>query len=53
VALKITRDVRDYHKARELLSHLKASQDILQNYQPIKVNELGVSKDITEKNQFG
>ena len=53
VALKITRDVRSYHRARESLSHLKASQDILQKYQLIKPDELGVSKDITEENRFG
>ena len=53
VALKIIRDVRRYHRARESLSHLEASQDILQKYQPIKPNELGVSKDIIEENRFG
>ncbi|KAN0105201.1 hypothetical protein V8E52_011274 [Russula decolorans] len=30
VALKITRDVQSYHRARESLSRLEASQDILQ-----------------------
>jgi hypothetical protein len=53
VALKITRDVRSYHRARESLSRLKASQDILQKYQLIKPDELGLSKDITEENRFG
>ena len=53
VALKITRDVRSYHRARESLSRLGASQDILQKYQLIKPNELGVSKDITEENRLG
>lgn len=53
VALKITRDVRSYHRARESLSRLEASQDILQKYQLIKPEELGVSKDITEENRFG
>ena len=53
VALKITRDVRSYHRARESLSRLEASQDILQKYQLIKPDELGVSKDITEENRFG
>jgi len=53
VALKITRDVRSYHRARESLSRLEASQDVLQKYQLIKPNELGVSKDITEENRFG
>lgn len=53
VALKITRDVRGYHRARESLFRLKASQDILKNYQLIKPNELGVSKDITEENRLG
>lgn len=53
VALKITRDVRSYHRARESLSRLEASQDILQKYQPIKPDELGVSKDITEENRLG
>jgi hypothetical protein len=32
---------------------LKASQDILQKYQLIKPDELGVSKEITEENRFG
>ena len=53
VALKITRDVRSYHRARESLSRLETSQDILQKYQLIKPDELGVSKDITEENRFG
>jgi hypothetical protein len=53
VALKITRDVRSYHRARESLSRLNASQDILQKYQLIKLDELGVSKDITEENRLG
>jgi hypothetical protein len=53
VALKITRDVRSYHRARESLSRLGASQDILQKYQLIKPDELGVSKDITEENRLG
>ena len=53
VALKITRDVRSYHRARESLSHLGASQDILKKYQVIKPDELGVSKDITEENRLG
>ena len=53
VALKITRDVRTYHRARESLSRLEASQDILQKYQPIKPEELGVNKDITEENRYG
>jgi hypothetical protein len=53
VALKVTRDVRAYHRARESLSRLEASQDILQKYQVIKPDELGVSKDITEENRFG
>jgi hypothetical protein len=53
VALKITRDVRSYHRARESLSRLNASQDILQKYQLIKPDELGVSKDITEENRLG
>lgn len=53
VALKIIRDVQSYHRARESLFHLEASQDILQKYQLIKPDELGVSKDITEENQFG
>ena len=52
-ALKITKDVRSYHRARESLSRLEASQDILQKYQLIKPDELGVSKDITEENRFG
>ena len=53
VALKITRDVRSYHRAKESLSHLEAPQDILQKYQLIKPNELGVLKDITEENRLG
>ena len=53
VVLKISRDVRSYHRARESLSRLKASQDILQKYQLIKPDELGVSKEITEENRFG
>ena len=53
VALKITRDVRSYHRARESLSRSEVSQDILQKYQVIKPDELGVSKDITEENRFG
>jgi hypothetical protein len=32
---------------------LKASQDILQKYQLIKPDELGLSKDVTEENRFG
>jgi hypothetical protein len=53
MGLKINRDVRSYHRARESLSRLKTSQEILQKYQPIKPDELGVSKDITEENQLG
>jgi hypothetical protein len=53
VALKITRDVRSYHRARESLSRLETSQEIVQKYQLIKPDELGVSKDITEENWFG
>ncbi|KAN0078144.1 hypothetical protein V8E55_010201 [Tylopilus felleus] len=53
VVLKINQDVRSYHHAREALIQLQASKDILQRYQPIKPEELGVSKDITEENQFG
>jgi hypothetical protein len=53
VVLKISRDVRSYHRARESLSRLEASQDILQKYQLIKPDELGVSKEITEENRFG
>jgi hypothetical protein len=53
VALKITRDVRSYHRARESLFRLEASQDILEKYQLIKPDELGVSKDITEENRLG
>ncbi|SRR6266446_3642888 len=53
VALKITKDVHSYHRARQSLFCLEASQDILQKYQLIKPNELGVSKDVTEENWFG
>jgi len=53
VTLKVNRDVRSYHRARVSLSRLKASQDILQKYQPIKREELKVSKEITEENRFG
>jgi hypothetical protein len=53
VALKITRDVRTYHRARESLSRLEASQNIMKNYQLIKPDELGVNKDITEENRHG
>jgi len=53
VALKITSNVRSYHRARDVLFRLEASQDILQKYQLIKPNELGVSKDITEENRLG
>ena len=53
VYLKINSDVRRYHRARKSLSCLEASQDILQKYQLIKPDELGVSKDITEENRFG
>ena len=53
VVLKINQDVRSYHRAREALIQLQASKDILQRYQPIKSEELGVSKDITEENRFG
>ena len=53
MALKITRDVQSYHRARKLLFHLEANQDILQKFQLIKPDELEVSKDITEENRFG
>jgi hypothetical protein len=53
VALKITRDVRSYHRARKSLFRLEASQDILQKYQLVKPDELGLNKDITEENRFG
>ena len=53
VVLKINQDVRSYHRAREALIQLQASKDILQRYQLIKPEELGVSKDITEENRFG
>ena len=53
IILKITRDVRSYHRARKSLFRLEASQDILQKFQLIKPDELGVSKDITEENRFG
>jgi hypothetical protein len=53
VSLKINRDVRSYHRARESLSRLEASQEILQKYQHIKHEELKVTKDITEENRFG
>ena len=51
VGLKITKTVRSYHRARESLFRLEASQDTLQKYQPIKPDELKVNKDITEKNR--
>jgi hypothetical protein len=53
VSLKISRDVRSYHRARRSLSRLEASQEILQKYPLIKPNELGVNKDITEENRIG
>ena len=53
VVLKINQDVQSYHRAQEALIQLQASKDILQRYQPIKPEELGVSKDITEENRFG
>lgn len=53
VSLKIARNVRSYHRARKSLSQLEASQDILQKYQLVKPDELGLSKDITEENRFG
>jgi hypothetical protein len=53
ISLKISRDVRSYHRARESLSRLEASQGILQKYQPIKPTELGLNKDITEENRLG
>jgi hypothetical protein len=53
MGLKINQDVRSYHRAREALSQLQASEDILQRYQLIKPEELGVPKDITEENRFG
>ena len=40
-------------RKQEVRISLEASQDILQKYQLIKPDELGVSKDITEENQFG
>ena len=53
LGLKINQDVRSYHQARESLIQLQVSQVILQKYQAIKPEDLGVSKDITEENQFG
>jgi hypothetical protein len=53
VALKITRDVKSYHRARKSLLNLKTSQDILLKYQLIKADELEVFKDITEENWLG
>ena len=53
VLLKIARDVQAYHRTRESLFYLEASQDILQKYQLIKAEELGVSKDVTEENRYG
>ena len=53
VALKITRDARGYHRARASPTRLEAPQNILQKYQPIKPDELGVPKDITEENRLG
>jgi len=53
VTSKLHKDVRGYLRARESLSRLEASQDILQKYQPIKSEDLGVSKEITEENRYG
>ncbi|KAF8141809.1 hypothetical protein EV363DRAFT_1151130 [Boletus edulis] len=50
---KINQDVQGYHRARESLIHLDASQDTIKQYQAIKPDQLGVSKDITEENRYG
>ncbi|KAG9317919.1 hypothetical protein JVU11DRAFT_2151 [Chiua virens] len=53
VGLKVNCDVRSYLRALEALKFLDAGQNILDKYQPIKQEDLGLSKDITEENRFG
>ncbi|KAM6503384.1 hypothetical protein JOM56_000327 [Amanita muscaria] len=53
LVLRINQDVRGYHRAREALISLGASEEILQKYQLITPNDLTVNKDVTEENRLG
>jgi hypothetical protein len=53
LVLRINQDVRGYHRAREALISLGASEEILQKYQLITANDLTVNKDVTEENRLG
>lgn len=53
VVMKINCDVRRYHRARNALARLEASEETMQKYQVITPTDLGVSKDVTEENRFG
>ena len=53
LTLKINRNVRTYHRARQAMTKLGASDDLLGKYQEIHPNHLTIEKEITEENRFG
>ncbi|KAI5984398.1 hypothetical protein F5J12DRAFT_899307 [Pisolithus orientalis] len=53
VVARINKQVRSYQRARQAILQLEPNQQIGQKYQAIQPQDLAVSKDVTEENQFG
>jgi hypothetical protein len=53
LTLKVNRDVRSYHRARDAMVTLGASDDLLTKYQEVSPEDLSIVKEVTEENRFG
>ncbi|KAG1866919.1 hypothetical protein F4604DRAFT_1585294 [Suillus subluteus] len=53
ITLSINRHARGYSRARAAMLHLGADSDTVAVYQPLKPQDLVVSKEVTEENRHG
>jgi hypothetical protein len=53
ITLSINKQARGYRRSRAAMQRLGADLDTLALYQPLRAQDLGVSKEITEENRHG
>ncbi|KAG1732280.1 hypothetical protein EDB19DRAFT_1831399 [Suillus lakei] len=53
ITLSINKQARGYCRSRAAMQHLGADSDTLALYQPLKAQDLVVSKEVTEENRHG
>ncbi|KAG1877467.1 hypothetical protein F4604DRAFT_1680133 [Suillus subluteus] len=53
ITLSINKQARGYQRSRAAMQQLGAGSDTLSLYQPLRAQDLGVSKEVTEENRHG